>query len=306
MKLHDNDAYHQSNFSKAKIVANYLNIDLHFHDLSREFRDEVYNYFIDGYKSGITPNPCIMCNRTIKFGAMVDFADSLGIEKVSTGHYLRSDREFIYKAKDQSKDQSYFLAEIKKEVIPRLIFPLGEWLKTEVKEFAAKIPALEAIVTQRESSEICFVENEYTEILQKHMDIDMEGEVLDSEGNIVGKHKGYMHYTIGKRRGFSVDGAHDPHYVMQLNPVDNQIVVGTHEKLSEQEFAIEQINLFEDSLDFKCDLKVRYRTTAVPARVTIESGRGWVVLEQPVFGLARGQFAVFYEGEKLLGGGVIV
>jgi tRNA-specific 2-thiouridylase len=237
---------------------------------------------------------------------MVAFADALGIEHVATGHYLRKDEHFIYKAKDASKDQSYFLAEVRKEVIPRLVFPLGEWHKTEVKAFAAEIPVLQSFATQKESSEICFVEGAYTEILEKHMEIDREGEVLDSEGNVVGKHKGYMHYTIGKRRGFSVDGAHDPHYVMSLNPESNQIVVGTHEKLSESEFAIEQINLFEEVSDFQCALKVRYRTSAIPARVTIEEGRGWVILEEPVFGLARGQFAVFYDGERLLGGGVIV
>ena len=306
MKLHDNESYHAENFRKVTIVAEYLGIEVYYHDLSQAFKQEVYDYFVEGYQTGITPNPCVMCNRTIKFGAMVDFADSLGITYVATGHYLRKNEQFIYMAKDRSKDQSYFLAEVRKEVVPRLLFPLGEWLKEEVKAFAADIPVLQSFATQKESSEICFVEGDYTEILEKHMDIDREGEVLDSEGNVVGKHKGYMHYTIGKRRGFSVDGAHDPHYVMELNPENNQIIVGTHEKLSEQEFAIEQINLFEEKTDFACDLKVRYRTKAIPARVSIADGRGWVILEEPVFGLARGQFAVFYEGERLLGGGVIV
>jgi len=306
MKLHDNEAYHQEHFHKVKIVAAYLGIEVHFHDLSESFQHNVYAYFVEGYKEGITPNPCVICNRTIKFGEMVAFADSLGIEKVATGHYLRTDGQYIYAAKDRAKDQSYFLAEVRKEVISRLVFPLGEWLKEEVKAFAAEIPVLASFATQKESSEICFVEGVYTEILEKHMDIDREGEVLDSDGNVVGRHKGYMHYTIGKRRGFTVDGAHDPHYVMRLDPEHNQIVVGTHEKLSESEFAIAQINLFEEREDFSCEVKVRYRTTAIPARVTIEGDRGWVVLAQPVFGLARGQFAVFYDGDRLLGGGVIV
>jgi len=306
MKLHENEAYHEENFRRVNVVADYLGIEVHFHDLSGPFRQHVYDYFVEGYKEGITPNPCVMCNRTIKFGEMVAFADSLGIEYVATGHYLRKDTHFIYQAKDASKDQSYFLAEVRKEVIPRLLFPLGEWYKEDVKAFAADIPVLSSFSTQKESSEICFVEGEYTEILEKHMDIDQEGEVLDSEGNVVGRHKGYMHYTIGKRRGFTVDGAHDPHYVMQLNPKHNQIVVGTHEKLSKQEFAIEQINLFEEKTDFDCMLKVRYRTRAIPAHITIEGDRGWVVLEEPVFGLARGQFAVFYDGERLLGGAVII
>jgi len=306
MKLHENESYHKENFRRVRTVAEYLDIEVHFHDLSEPFKEHVYDYFVAGYQAGITPNPCVICNRTIKFGEMVAFADTLGIERVATGHYLRTDGTAIYQAKDRSKDQSYFLAEVRKEVISRLIFPLGEWLKEEVKAFAADIPVLAQFAVQKESSEICFVEGAYTEILQKHMQIDREGEVLDTEGNIVGKHKGYMHYTIGKRRGFTVDGAHDPHYVLSLNPQQNQIVVGTREKLSEKEFAIEQINLFEPADAFECEVKVRYRTQAVPAYVTIKEDRGWVVLQEPVFGLARGQFAVFYKGEKLLGGGVII
>ena len=306
MKLHDNEAYHEENFRKVNIVAEYLGIEVHLHDLSEPFAENVYQYFVEGYKAGITPNPCVMCNRTIKFGEMVAFADSLGIEYVATGHYLRTDGQFIYQAKDPSKDQSYFVAEVRAEVIPRLRFPLGEWMKKDVKAFASSIPVLQSFATQKESSEICFVENDYTEILQKHMDIDREGEVLDTEGNVVGKHRGYMHYTIGKRRGFTVDGAHDPHYVTQLKPESNQIVVGTQERLSEQEFAIAQINLFEPQNDFECLVKVRYRTQAIPGKVTVEGDKGWVVLSEPVFGLAKGQFAVFYEGDRLLGGGMIV
>ncbi len=306
MKLHDNESYHEENFHRVQVVADYLSIKVYFHDLSKAFKQDVYDYFVEGYRAGITPNPCVMCNRTIKFGAMIDFADSLGIPYVATGHYLQKKDDFIYKAEDETKDQSYFLAEVHKEVLPRLIFPLGEWRKEDVKAFAAEIAPLKQFATQKESSEICFVENDYTEILQKHMDIDHEGEVLNTEGEVVGKHKGYMHYTIGKRRGFSVNGAHDPHYVKSLDPESNRIVVGKHEELSEQEFGIAQINLFEPMHNFRCEVKVRYRTHAIPAHVTIEEDTGWVVLDEPVFGLAKGQFAVFYEGEKLLGGGVIV
>jgi len=306
MKLHDNEDYHIENFARAQKVAKYLRIEVHYLDLTREFNDEVYEYFVDSYKAGVTPNPCVMCNRTIKFGAMVEFADKLGIDKVSTGHYLRTDGKFIYKALDESKDQSYFLAEVRAEVIPRLLFPLGEWLKSDVKKFASNIEALESFATQKESSEICFVPDEYTEILSKHMDIDLEGDVRNMDGEKVGKHKGYMHYTIGKRRGFSVHGAHDPHYVVSLNPDNNEIVVGTKEHLSEYEFEITKINLFEELDEFECDVKVRYRTTSLPAKIKIRGDRGEVELSSPVFGLARGQFAVFYDGDKLLGGGMIV
>ena len=305
MKLHDKEGYHEENFTKAKRVADYLGIKVHFLDLSTEFKEEVYDYFVETYKEGLTPNPCVMCNRTIKFGKMVEFAESLGIEKVSTGHYLNCDGEFFYTAKDDSKDQSYFVAQVKKEVLPRLIFPLGSWLKEDVKAFASEIPPLQDFATQKESSEICFVENDYTEILEKHMDINRAGETVNVQGDVVGTHKGYMHYTIGKRRGFTVNGAHDPHFVLTIKPEQNQIVVGKREALEVNRFDIKQINLFKDLEAFEAMVKVRYRTTAIPCKVTLAGERGSVELESSVFGLAYGQVAVFYEGERVVGSGVI-
>jgi tRNA-specific 2-thiouridylase len=305
MKLHQKPGYHEENFAKAQRVGEYLGVKVHFLDLSEEFDTQVYNYFVNSYKEGLTPNPCVMCNRTIKFGKMVEFADSIGADHVATGHYIKCDGEFIYAADDPNKDQSYFLCEVKKEVLPRLLFPLGTWVKQDVKAYAANIEVLKDFATQRESSEICFVENTYDEVLAKHMDIDMPGETVDTEGNVVGTHKGYMHYTIGKRRGFFVNGAHDPHFVLDIKPETNQIVVGTKEQLEESEFEVKQINLFKDLAEFDCMVKVRYRTTSVPCHVTIKDGKAKVVLENPVFGLAKGQIAAFYEGDKLIGGGVI-
>ena len=305
MKLHHKPGYHEENFTKAERVAAYLGVKVHFHDLSKEFKEVVYDYFVEGYKEGLTPNPCVMCNRSIKFGKMVEFADSIGADFVATGHYIKCDGEFIYMAEDPNKDQSYFLCEVKKEVLPRLIFPLGTWVKSDVKSYAADIEVLQDFAIQAESSEICFVENTYDEVLAKHMPIDMPGEVLDSEGKTVGIHKGYMHYTVGKRRGFTVDGAHDPHFVLEIKPETNQIVVGTKERLEVNAFEVKQINLFKDLTEFSCDVKVRYRTQAVPCHVVISEGRAKVTLKEPVFGLARGQIAAFYEGTKMLGGGVI-
>lgn len=305
MKLHHKPGYHEQNFAKAQRVGEYLGVKVHFLDLSEEFNDQVYNYFVESYKEGRTPNPCVMCNRNIKFGKMVEFADSIGADHVATGHYIKCDGEFIYMAEDPNKDQSYFLCEVKKEVLPRLLFPLGTWVKDDVKAYAANIEVLKDFATQKESSEICFVENTYDEVLAKHMNIDMPGETVDTEGNVVGTHKGYMHYTIGKRRGFFVDGAHDPHFVLDIKPEKNQIVVGTKDQLEEHEFEVKQINLFKKLSDFKCTVKVRYRTTAVPCHVVINADRAKVVLDEPVFGLAKGQIAAFYEDDKLIGGGVI-
>jgi len=305
MKLHEKPGYHEENWRKVQKVADYLGIKVHFFDLSKAFNDNVYEYFVESYKEGLTPNPCVMCNRTIKFGKMLEFADSLGIELVATGHYLQSDGQYIYAAEDLNKDQSYFLCEVRKEVLPRLLFPLGSWQKEDVKAYAADIEVLKEFATQPESSEICFVENTYDEVLARHMDIDMLGETVDTEGNVVGTHKGYMHYTIGKRRGFFVHGAHDPHFVLDIKPESNQIVVGTREKLEVHDFEVKQINLFEDLTEFDCQVKVRFRTKAVPCHVKIEGETASVTLKEPVFGLAKGQAAAFYDGRKLLCGGII-
>ncbi len=305
LKLHNKPGYHEANIKKVKRVAEYLGVEVHIHDLSKAFKDEVYDYFVETYKEGLTPNPCVMCNRNIKFGEMVDFAKSLGIKRVATGHYIKCDGEFLYMAEDETKDQSYFLAQVRKETLKSLLFPLGTWRKEEVKAYASKIPLLADFATQQESSEICFVENNYTEVLERHMKIDLEGDTVDVEGNVVGKHKGYMHYTIGKRRGFTVDGAHDPHFVIAIKPEKNQIVVGKKEALEVNQFEIKQINLFEQRDEFNSTVKVRYRTKAIPCRVKIEGDRGVVALEESVFGLAYGQVAVFYEGDKVIGSGII-
>ncbi|HIP41101.1 MAG TPA: tRNA 2-thiouridine(34) synthase MnmA [Campylobacterales bacterium] len=306
MKLHDNEAYHQSNFTKVERVGAYLGIKVYFHDLSSEFKENVYDYFVDTYKAGLTPNPCVLCNRTIKFGKMVEFANSLGIEKVATGHYLNCDGEFFYMANDLTKDQSYFVAQVDKAVLPKLIFPLGSWIKEDVKSFAKNIPVLQDIGEQKESSEICFVENEYTEILERHMNIDQAGETINAKGEVVGTHKGYMHYTIGKRRGFTVDGAHDPHFVLAIDAEKNQIVVGKREELAKDSFGIKKINLFETfDGEFSATVKVRYRTQDIPCHVTLDGNLGSVQLEESVYGLAYEQVAVFYDGNRVIGSGVI-
>jgi len=306
MKLHHKEGYHEEHYAKAQKVGEYLHIPIHFYDLSEAFDKEVYRYFVKSYQEGLTPNPCVVCNRTIKFGAMVEFANGLGIEKIATGHYVKSDAKTFYEAKDKTKDQSYFLCQVKKEVLPRLLFPLGEWLKEDVKKFAHTIPLFEEIASQKESTEICFVENSYDEVLAKHMNIDMPGETVNSEGEVVGTHKGYMHYTIGKRRGFFVNGAHDPHFVLAIKPKENQIVVGTKEKLAISSFEVTSLNWFSTPTKTSYKVKVRYRTQAIVCHIALEKERAFITLETPVFGLAPGQIAAFYDGEALVGGGVIV
>ncbi|WP_353662001.1 tRNA 2-thiouridine(34) synthase MnmA [Hydrogenimonas sp. SS33] len=306
MILHDNPDYHRKNIERVRHVAEHLGIEVDILDLSEDFKEAVYNPFVEGYRKGLTPNPCALCNRQIKFGKMIEYADRVGADYLATGHYVRHDGKNILEALDETKDQSYFLFDIDRSILPRLLFPLGEWRKEDVKAYAADIDALKDFATQKESSEICFVDTTYVDVLKKHMNVDMPGEVLDTEGNVIGHHKGYMHYTIGKRRGFFVKGAQEPHYVSRIIAEKNQIVVTKKDTLLADTIHIEDVNLDEDLKDIECEVKIRYRTKKIPCRVIVdEEKRGVVELKEPVYGVAAGQAAVFYDGERLLGGGWI-
>ena len=305
LKLHGRENYFQENIERVKRLTKFLNIPLHILDLQDRFSQKVYQPFIETYVKGETPNPCIICNREIKFGEMLKFADKIGADYLATGHYIRHDGEFLLEGKDKSKDQSYFLFYIDKKIIPRLLFPLGEYLKSEIKEKVSKIPELSQFNSQKESNEICFVENQYTDVIKKYHNIDIEGEVLNPKGEIVGKHRGYMHYTIGKRRGFTLKVAHDPHYVMDIIPDKNQIIVGKREELAKWRVSLKNLNMFINEKKFEATVKLRYRSKGLKCQVTINGDRAEIELQEPIFGLAKGQAGVFYRNNKILGGGWI-
>ena len=306
MKLHSKPGYHEIHQARAQKAADYVGVKLHVLDLQDEFNKNVFQPFIDTYADGKTPNPCALCNRTMKFGEMINFADKVGADYLATGHYIKTDGEYFYAADDDTKDQSYFLFYVSKDILPRLKFPLGERKKKDIKDIAASIKGLESFSSQAESSEICFVETTYTDLLKNYVDVDNSGDVLDKEGNIVGKHKGYMHYTIGKRKGFTVNGAHDPHFVLSINPEKNEIVVGKKEDLACKSVVLDNLNMFNDKEEFDTTVKLRYRTKAVECHVRIENNKAYVSLNEDVFGVAVGQAAVFYDDDKMLGGGWII
>ena len=306
MRLHSKPGYHEIHQLRAQKAADFAGVKLHILDLEEIFQEKVVNPFIETYKEGKTPNPCALCNRNLKFGEMLKFADKVGADFLATGHYIQHDGTYLLQAEDDTKDQSYFLFYINKEIIPRLKFPLGTRHKKDIKAMAAKIEGLESFASQAESSEICFVETTYTDVLKDYVEVDQVGEVLDAEGNVVGEHKGYMHYTIGKRKGFTVRGAHDPHYVTKIIPEKNQIVVGLKEELECFDVTLKDINMFDDRSSFDTTVKLRYRTYAVPCHVEIEGDMAKIKLHEPVLGVASGQAAVFYDDKKLIGGGWIV
>ena len=305
MKLHSKPGYHEIHQARAQKAADFVGMKLHTLDLQDTFKKEVFDPFIATYAEGKTPNPCALCNRSLKFGEMIKFADKIGAEYLATGHYIKTDGKYFYAADDDTKDQSYFLFYVHKEILPRLLFPLGSRKKSDIKKIAASIKGLESFSSQAESSEICFVETTYTDLLKDYVNVDNIGEVLDKDGNVVGEHKGYMHYTIGKRKGFTVKGAHEPHFVLSIDAKKNQIVVGKKEELACNRVVIDNLNMFNDENEFKTTVKLRYRTIAVPCSVKIEDSKAYIELDESVFGVAVGQAAVFYDGDKLIGGGWI-
>ncbi len=307
MKLHDNPPYHEKNIQNVKKVASYLGINYHILDLGERFNEAVFMPFIETYQKGLTPNPCVLCNRNIKLGALLDFAKERGFDYLATGHYAQIKDGFIIEAVDKSKDQSYFLSYIKKEALNFMMFPLGDKIKEEdIKPLAANIPILSDIAKQKESSEICFVEDTYLDILQQHTNIDMPGDVLDKEGNIIGKHRGYMHYTIGQRKGFTLKVAHDPHYVIDINAHKNQIIVGLRDALDIQKFEVKDLNMFIEEKEFEAYVKIRYRSPKTPCKISIIGEKATISLHQKVQGLAPGQVAVFYDENRVLGSGWII
>lgn len=323
MKLHGKPNYHETNIAKVEKAAQFLGIKHHILDLQDDFKERVYMPFVASYKAGKTPNPCAWCNRFIKLGKLLEFAKSLNCEKLATGHYARVENGLLKTAFDETKDQSYFLASADKSALSYLIFPLGEKKKEAVKAFAASIKELESFATQKESAEICFVENTYIEVLQQFMPTNVKGSVLDSNGKIIGKHDGYMHYTIGKRRGFEVRGAHEPHFVLKIKPQSNEIVVGLKDELKVSEFELEKINLLVDktflrenkllqnslnaeNFSFKCEVKIRYRSKSTACVVQVLPNlSAKITLLEPVYALASGQMAVFYDKDTVLASGFI-
>jgi tRNA-specific 2-thiouridylase len=309
MKMHDIiKGYNQTNIKAGQKIADFLGIKYHILDVTKQFKSNVYDYFLDSYINGITPNPCVICNKTIKFKIMFDFAIKNNCDYLATGHYAKTDGSFIYEANDKLKDQSYFLGQIDKNILKKIIFPMSKYTKKQIRQIALQIPVFATIANKKDSQEICFVQNDYTDILKLHTNIELQGDTLDENGNIIGNHKGYMHYTIGKRRGFYVHGASKPYFVKNIDAKNNTITVCQRERLATTQIKINNLNMFVDDLEFEARVKLRYRSVGIKCKTTINKTKNNATIElfSPAFGVACGQIAVFYDKNKLIGSGVII
>lgn len=299
----------REDFADAKRVAVQLNIPFKLFDFQAEYKQFVVDYMIEAYKQGITPNPDIMCNQEVKFRLFLDAARADGADMVATGHYARIIDGSLCTAIDQTKDQTYFLYRMPQHALTQTLFPLGELKKTEVRELAAKRRLITA--TKKESMGICFIGKVgIKEFLQNYIETQ-SGEIVDEQGNVLGEHDGAIFYTIGQRHGLQVGGGL-PYYVVGKNLEKNQVIVTTNldsDALWAHEIRIESPHWLGEApaIGSRYMIRTRHLAKLIPA-VYHKSGEEQSILqlEEPIRAATPGQSAVLYDGERVVGGGIII
>ncbi|MFZ7126418.1 MAG: tRNA 2-thiouridine(34) synthase MnmA [Desulfobacterales bacterium] len=289
-----------------------LEIPLSVIDLSGEFRETVVDYFAGSYLAGLTPNPCLVCNPGIKFGALLRHARLLGADSLATGHYARLTPDAggvrLFRGVDPAKDQSYFLSRLTPDQLAHARFPLGSMRKTEVRRIAAR-EALVPTVTS-ESQDICFIRNQtYSDFIARQgIALPGPGPIVDTEGREIGRHKGLHLYTVGQRRGIDCP-AQAPYYVVGIDRENNRLVVGFRESLGQEAFEVGDVNWIRKPTDFPAAVSVQVRYRHRGAEASIEpagTNRVRVRFRSPQKAVAPGQGAVFYIGDEVIGGGWIL
>jgi len=301
-----------SDAADARRVADRLDIPFYALDFHDEF-GRIMDYFVEEYVAGRTPNPCVMCNNWLKFGALATYADSVGAEFVATGHYARLERRAgeadpaLCRGVDPGKDQSYVLFGVERSMLGRMLLPVGDYTKPAIRELARELGL--RVADKPDSQEICFVnEGEYAEFVRKRRaDLDMSGEIVTVAGEVVGRHEGYERYTIGQRKGLGVAFG-EPRYVVRIEAETRRVVIGERSDLARASFDVRQTNWLVDlpAEPITATVKIRYQSRPVPARIVPRAGeRATVELVEPQQGVAPGQAAVWYDGDRVLGGGWI-
>ena len=295
----------------ARGVAHRLGMPYYVFNFKDEFREQIIGKFICSYERGRTPNPCIDCNRCMKFEKLVRRAELLGCEKLVTGHYARIVREggrwLLKKALDPAKDQSYVLYMLTQEQLAMTLFPLGELTKQETRRIAEENGFRNA--AKPDSQDICFVpDGDYAGVIARYTGKEYPpGPFVHTDGRVLGTHRGIIHYTVGQRRGLGVS-AENRLYVCAVRPEDNTVVLGAPESLMSRELTAENFNWIIEPPggEIACTAKIRYRHPAQPARaLCLPDGRVRVVFDEPQRAITAGQSAVLYDGDTVLGGGEI-
>ncbi|MGH2447927.1 MAG: tRNA 2-thiouridine(34) synthase MnmA, partial [Chloroflexota bacterium] len=296
----------------ARRVASQLGIPYYVPNFREEFSDAVVDDFAREYREGRTPNPCVRCNQFVRFDGLIRRADELGIDYVATGHYARVNRdegqgEFeLLKGIDPAKDQSYMLHTLQQRHLRRMLLPLGGLTKSETRALARYFNL--TVAEKPDSQEICFVAgNNYKNFLKHHAGIeDRPGEIVDTNGRVVGSHVGIHGFTVGQRKGLGL-AAPTPRYVIELQPVENRVVIGERSDGTGNALRCTRLSFVgrRPHETFSAGVKIRYHSPDQPATVSLSHDDAHVAFERPVWGIAPGQLAVFYQGDRVLGGGTI-
>lgn len=296
----------------ARRVANKIGIPFYVMNFKDAFKRNVIDYFVDEYMEGRTPNPCIACNKFIKFSSFLDKAMAMGIDYVATGHYAiiekHNDRYIIKKSEDDKKDQTYALYNLTQFQLERTLMPCGQYKKSKIREIAKEIGL--KVHNKKDSEEICFIpDNDHGRYIKNRFPNKVrEGNFVDKQGNILGTHKGIVYYTIGQRKGLGIAFG-KPMYVVDINPFRNEVVLGDLEDLLNTELIAKDTNYIPfDTLKepMEVEAKIRYSQTPSKAIITpIEDGRLRVNFHEKQRAITKGQSVVFYKDDLLIGGGII-
>lgn len=312
MLLNDNEK-DTKHVTDARSVAERLQMPFEVFDCTAEFQQKVIQPFIDNYERGMTPNPCIECNRALKFGTLYQYAQSLGCDYLVTGHYARIEKigetYYLKKAVDQSKDQSYFLYHLTATQLAHIQFPLGAFSKTEVRRMAREHGLSNA--DKQESQDICFVpDGDYARVIQQYTGKNYPcGDFIDQKGQVLGQHRGIIHYTVGQRKGLAISAEHRL-YVREICPQDNTVRLCQRDDLAQTTATAENfhwINGVPTEAEFRCQVKIRYNQKEQPATVKLCSDNTVeIIFDQPQMAVTPGQAAVLYQDDIVLGGGILV
>lgn len=285
--------------AQTRLAAERLGLQLKVFDFSAEWKCRVLDYVGETYSAGLTPNPCVRCNETVKMGMLPHAAFASGCDRFATGHYARLENGRLMRSADRTKDQSYFLYRVDREILSRTLFPLGGMTKTQVRAIAREM-GLES-ADRRDSQDFCGGDARSLAGMP-----DLEGDIVDVSGKKLGRHLGFWRYTVGMRRGLGIGGG-TPYYVIRIDPGRNEVVVGFRDEAAVKEFAVRSLVKFPGGLDGELSLKVR--SAGEPkGPVTVEElsgGMARVSCPAGIVGVAPGQSAVFYRGDEIAGGGII-
>ncbi len=310
-RLTDDESVDQS-ILDAKNAAQKLGIEHIVVDYRKDFKDKVISDFINEYMIGHTPNPCVVCNKNIKFDKFLKTADEMGIKYVASGQYAKIDKRngkyYVVKARNIIKDQTYFLYTLKEDILDRVLFPMGDMESKDDTRQLVKDAGIE-IYSKKDSQEICFIKNmKYTDYISRNSDVvSKKGNFVDINGNVLGSHEGIVNYTIGQRKGLGI-ALGKPAFVIDIDYENNTVVLGDNEDLFKDELKLYDYNFINDEYNkdnIKLSAKIRYAAKEESVAIKKEDNHILVKFDNPVRAITKGQSVVFYDGDILVGGGVI-